>query len=138
LNAASPWSALAATLLTGRLLAGELQVPTAAQMASCSVDAVESTSNGYFRDLRVTCADVMEFLSQADVVSEEQWRHNFSHVGDGDRTGQLTLHDGSRVRWMVRPGGLAYLEFAEGRRIFLVRCCLKLPSNKARDRARGS
>jgi hypothetical protein len=118
--------AVAATLLAGRLIAGELQVPTAAQIASCSADPVANASNSYFWKLRVTCADFMEFLSQADVVTEEQWLHNYSHVGDGDRTGRLTLHGGSVVRWMVRPGGLAYLEFAEGRKIYLARCCKQI------------
>jgi hypothetical protein len=128
--------AVAATLLASRLIAGELQKPTAAQIASCSADPDANGPNSYFSKLRVTCADVKEFVSQADVVSEEQWFHNYSHVGDGDRTGHLTLRDGSVLRWMVRPGGLAYLESADGHKVFLARCCLKLPSNKPAERAR--
>lgn len=106
-------------------VAAEVQVPSAAQIAGCQADPVATASNGYFAKLRVTCPDFLEFLSQADVVSREQWLHNYSHVGDGDRTGRLTLHDGRELRWLVRPGGLAYLEAANGGRVYLVRCCLK-------------
>jgi hypothetical protein len=128
--------ALAATLLAGRLIAGALQVPTSTQIASCNVDPVANVSKSYFSGLSVTCADVTEFLSQAVVVSEEQWLHNYNHVGDGDRTGHLTLHDGSVLRWLVRPGGLAYLESAKGRKVYLVRCCSKQPPGKSLERTR--
>jgi hypothetical protein len=112
-------------LVSGRLVAGELQLPADAQIASCSADAVATSSGGYFANLRVTCADLRQFLSQAHVVSEWKWRHEYSHVGDGDRTGRLTLRDGTQLRWMIRPGGLAYLESAAGERVYLVRCCVK-------------
>ena len=129
--------AVAAVLLAGRLIAGEPQVPTAAQIANCSVDPVAKASNSYFSNISVTCADVTQFLSEAHVVSEWQWLHEYSHVAFGDRTGHLTLHDGTSLRWMIRPGGLAYLEFTDGRKVYLVSCCLKRPSNNALERARG-
>jgi hypothetical protein len=120
-----PLYAIAAALLSGRLIAGGLEVPAAAQVSSCSVEPVAKTSKSYFANLRVTCVDVMEFLSKARAVSEWRWFHEHSHVGDGDRTGHLTLHDGTSLRWMMRPGGLAYLESADGRKVYLVACCLK-------------
>jgi hypothetical protein len=129
--------AVAVIVLAGRLIAGELQVPSAAQIANCSVDPVAKTSNGAFSKLSVTCADVSEFLSKAHAVSEWQWLHEYSHVALGDRSGRLTLHDGTALRWMIRPGGLAYLEFADGRKVYLVSCCLKRPSNNALEQSRG-
>jgi hypothetical protein len=81
--------------------------------------------------LNVTCSDVTEFLGAADVVSEWQWLHGYGHVAFGDRTGRLILHDRTELRWMIRPGGLGYLEFADGRKVYLVRCCLKRSSNDA-------
>lgn len=119
--------ALAVILLPGQLIAGELQPPTAAQIASCSVDPVPKVPDSYFAKLKVTCADAREFLSKAHVVSERQWLHEYSHVAHGDRTGRLVLHDGTSLRWLIRPGGLAYLEFADGHKVYLVNCCLKLP-----------
>ena len=127
--------AVAVVLLAGRLVAGELQVPTAAQVANCSVDPVAKTSNGHFSNVRVTCADVREFLSKAHVVSEWKWLHEYSHVAFGDRMGHLTLHDGTSLRWMIRPGGLAYLESEDGRKLYLVSCCLKRPSNNALEQS---
>jgi hypothetical protein len=82
-----PLYAIAAALLSGRLIAGEPEMPTAAQISSCSVDPVAKKSTGYFANLRVTCVDVAEFLS----------------------------------------GGLAYLESEDGRKVYLVKCCLNLP-----------
>ena len=116
-------------LLVSGVAASEPDVPTAAQVASCSADPVARTSAGHYADVKVTCSDVTEFLGAADVVSEWQWLHSYSHVAFGDRTGGLTLHDRTELRWMIRPGGLGYLEFADGRKVYLVRCCPKRSSS---------
>ena len=63
-----------------------------------------------------------EFLAKGKVVSASQWRHVYSHVAFGDRTGRLTLRGRTVLRWLVRPGGLAYLEWPDGRKTYLVRC----------------
>jgi hypothetical protein len=126
-------SAISLVFLVKGVAAGEPLVPTAAQIANCSADPVARTSEGQFSNLNVTCSDVTEFLGAADVVSEWQWLHGYSHVAFGDRTGRLTLHDGTELHWMIRPGGLGYLEFADGRNVYLVRCCLKRSSNDATE-----
>lgn len=110
-------------LLGGSLLAAEPDVPSQAHIAGCDVDPVSGTPGGAFANLRVGCEDVVELLARARVVSEHQWRHEYSHVAFGDRTGHLTLRDGSVLRWLVRPGGLAVVEWPDGRRTYLVRCC---------------
>jgi hypothetical protein len=38
-----------------------------------------------------------------------------------DRTGSLTLKDGTAVRWMVKPGGLATLSTPDEKTIYLAR-----------------
>jgi len=53
------------------------------------------------------------------IVEEEHWRHGYSHVGGGDRTGHVILKDGKKVNWMVRPGGLAWLKFENGKKMYL-------------------
>ena len=110
-------------LLCGRLVAAEQEVPPATQVDRCEVNPAAGTSGGSFSSLRVSCDDVLEFLAHAKVVSESQWRHEYSHVAFGDRTGQLSLRDRTVLRWLVRPGGLAYLEWFDGRKTYLVRCC---------------
>jgi hypothetical protein len=110
--------------------AAEPQIPTDAQIARCSADPVPKTGDRYFANLRVTCDDVRQFLAQAHVVSEWEWQHQYSHVGSGDRTGLLILRDGTTLRWMVRPGGLAYLESSDGHKAYLVRCCLEALERK--------
>jgi len=57
-----------------------------------------------------------EFLEKGKVISASQWRHVYSHVPFGDRTGRLTLHGRTVLRRLVRPGGLAYLEWPDGRK----------------------
>jgi hypothetical protein len=120
-------------LLVSGVVASEPGVPTAEQIASCRTDPVARTSAGHFSNLSVTCSDVTEFLGAADVVSAWQWFHGFSHVAFGDRTGGLTLRDGTELRWMIRPGGLGYLEFVDGRKVYLARCCSKRSSNTAAE-----
>jgi hypothetical protein len=121
----------AVALLAGTVLAGEHKVPTAAQIGKCHADPVAKTLNGYFSSFKITCADVRAFLSKADVISEWQWLHNYSHVAFSDRTGHFILRDGTLILWMLRPGGLGYLEFVDGRKFYLASCCIKRPSNNA-------
>ncbi len=120
-------------LLVSGVAASEPGVPTVEQIASCRTDPVARTSAGHFSNLSVTCSDVNEFLEAAEVVSEWQWFHGYSHVASGDRTGGLTLRDGTELRWMIRPGGLGYLEFVDGRKVYLARCCSKRSSNAATE-----
>jgi hypothetical protein len=111
-----------------QLASAEPDVPPATQVDRCEVDPVARPSGGAFSSLRVSCDDVLEFLAKGKVVSASQWRHVYSHVAFGDRTGRLTLRDGTVLRWLVRPGGLAHLEWPDGRRTYLVRCCAERSS----------
>ena len=103
------------------------QVPRSADIKACSSNAPSSTSD-YWKSFTVSCQDFLRFLAVAKVISEAKWHHEYSHVGDGDRFGHLTLVDGTRLRWMVRPGGLAWLEDQQGKKTYLVVCCTKLTS----------
>jgi hypothetical protein len=76
---------------------------------------------GYFRDFRVERKDIEEVLRKWHRVSQDHWRHGYSHVALADRTGTITLKDGNTVRWMVRPGGLATLTFQDGKVLYLAR-----------------
>jgi hypothetical protein len=76
----------------------------------------------YWVRFRVDSADLSRRLATFVVVSEHEWRHAYAHVGGGDRTGWARLANGRELRWMVRPGGLMRLRYADGQRVYLVSC----------------
>ena len=98
-----------------------LNIPAANEIERVTPDTVAPGPIDHFKDFRIGRADVLEILRKYHRVAEEEWLHNYSHVAFGDRTGTLTLRDRSIVRYMVRPGGLATLSFADGRKLFLAR-----------------
>ena len=106
-------------------------MPLATQIDRCEVDPVATTSGGAFSSLRVSCDDVLEFLAKGKVVSASQWRYVYSHVAFGDRTARLTLRDRTVLQSLVRPGGLACLEWPDGHKTYLVRRCVEGPSGIA-------
>jgi len=75
----------------------------------------------YFKDFKVERKDIEEVLCKWHRISQEHWRHGYSHVAFGDRTGKIKLKDGTAIRWMVRPGGLAVLTFQDGTVLYLAK-----------------
>ncbi len=82
-------------------------------------DRIQSSPSDYFKDFKVTQKDFETILKDYFQVEEEHWKHGYSHVAFGDRTGHVILKDGRKIKWMVKPGGLAWLEFPGGKRMFL-------------------
>ena len=78
-------------------------------------------ARGHFKDFKVERNDIEEVLRTWYQVSQEHWRHGYSHVALEDRTGTIKLKDGTTIRWMVRPGGLAKLTFKDGTALYLAR-----------------
>jgi len=101
------------------------QLPEAAEVAECTSDPAHGLD--YWKDFVFTCEELRQALTHAKVVPEDKWRHEYSHVAGGDRYGHLLLADGTRVRWMVRPGGLGWLEWPNEQKLHLVLCCNKPP-----------
>jgi len=127
-SAAALLALVIALRLTPVQSAEELRLPGAAEVTGCS----ESSNHGldYWKGFVFGCQELLQALPQAKVVSEDKWRHEFSHVSGGDRYGHLLLSDGVRLQWMARPGGLAWLEWPNGQRLHLVMCCNKTPPSK--------
>jgi hypothetical protein len=73
----------------------------------------------HFKDFKIDKADLVKILRDYQVIPKQDWKHGYSHVGGGDRTGTIFLRDRTRIRYMVRPGGLASLTFLDGRKLFL-------------------
>lgn len=75
----------------------------------------------HFKDFKVERKELEEALRTWYQVPQEHWRHGYSHVAFEDRTGTIKLKDGTGIRWMVRPGGLAKLIFQDGTVLYLAR-----------------
>lgn len=84
--------------------------PKAGDIVEFTADPVPARTN----DFEVKRKDIEKVLRTWHQVSEEHWRHGYSHVAFRDRTGTIRLKDGTIIRWMVKPGGLAMLAFQDG------------------------
>jgi len=73
----------------------------------------------HFKDFKIDKGDFVKILRDYQVIPKQDWKHNYSHVGGEDRTGTIVLRDGTKIQYMVRPGGLATLTFLDGRKLFL-------------------
>ena len=84
-------------------------------------DPVPESMPDTFKDFKVTAKDFTAILRGYVEVDKQRWLHRYSHVAFGDRTGHVVLEGGEKIRWLVRPGGLAWLEFPGGEKMYLVR-----------------
>lgn len=84
--------------------------PKAGDIVEFTADPVSARTN----DFEVKRKDIEKVLRTWHQVSEEHWRHGYSHVAFRDRTGTIRLKDGTLIRWLVKPGGLAMLAFQDG------------------------
>ena len=124
-----PFALLALAFHAGSTQSAEgPRLPEAAEVADCTSDPAHGLD--YWKDFVFTCEELRRALPHAKVVPESEWRHEYSHVAGGDRYGHFFLADGIRVRWMARPGGLAWLEWPNGQRLHLVLCCSKSSRRK--------
>ena len=105
-------------LFTGSLLA-DPTLPASASLSAFAADPAPPGSSEYFKDFRVERADFGKILDTYFTVTREQWLHRYSPVAFGDRTGTATLKDGTALKWLVRPGGLAAVTFPDGSTIYL-------------------
>ena len=84
--------------------------PKAGDIVEFTAAPVSARTN----DFEVKRKDIEKVLRTWHQVSEEHWRHGYSHVAFRDRTGTIRFKDGTLIRWMVKPGGLAMLAFQDG------------------------
>ena len=108
-----------ALLVTVTTLGAENKVPSFEDVVEFAADPVKKVPSDYFKDFKIAKDDLRAVL-RYDIVSRERWLHDYSHVAFGDRTGTITLKGKTKVRWMVKPGGLAFLTFPDGGSIYLV------------------
>lgn len=70
-------------------------------------------------DFKITRKDIENILRTWHQISKSHWEHGYSHVANEDRTGTIKLKNGTTIRWMVRPGGLATVTFENGTKLYL-------------------
>jgi hypothetical protein len=73
----------------------------------------------YWAHLDTPIEDVRKSLSKFVVVDKDTWLHQYHHVSGGDQGGWIIFPDGERIKWILRPGGLAYIEYADGTIVYL-------------------
>lgn len=78
----------------------------------------------YFKSWNPSPKEVKKTFGKYYVVTEKEW-HNVSHVGGNDRTGWITLVDGTRIAWLLRPAGIGKLVYPDGGGVYLLACCDK-------------
>src|SRR5688572_22417172 len=75
----------------------------------------------YWSQLDTPIEEVRKSLSEFVAVDKDTWLHQYHHVSGGDQAGWIILPNGERIKWMLRPGGLAYVEYADGTQVYLAK-----------------
>jgi hypothetical protein len=104
--------------------------PRVKEVKKFVADPLPKYASSQFKNFIITRKIFETILKSYHEVTKENWEHGYSHVGLADRTGYIILDDGRRIKWMIRPGGLAWLEFSNGKRLYLAKEKTKLPLNK--------
>lgn len=121
-------SLISALALLGGMAAAQGAVPSIRDVVAFEVDQVQPGQSRGLSGFEVTRDDFERILTTYRVVPPESWTADYHHVAFSDRTGTLTLRDGTTVAWLVRPGGLARLRFRDGTQLHLARASGLLPA----------
>jgi hypothetical protein len=113
----SPWMAKSLSRIATAQKNDPLHVPAEKEIEQVTPDLVRRGT--YFKDFKIGKADLLKILRDYQVIPKQDWKHGYSHVAGGDRTGTIALQDGTKIEYLVRPGGLASLTFPDGRMLFL-------------------
>lgn len=90
-------------------------VPSFADVAEFHADDCRFSENSF----KTGRDDLQKILETYLVVSEEHWRNHYSHMTRLDRTGTITLKEGTVIHWLARAAGLAVLTFPDKTSIYL-------------------
>jgi len=115
----SPWMAKSLARIVTEQSKRPLRVPPQKEVEQVTADPVRR--DVHFKDSKADNAELLKILRDYHVIPKQDWKHGYSHVAGEDRTGTIRLRDGTKIEYMVRPGGLASLAFPDGRQLFLAR-----------------
>jgi hypothetical protein len=100
-------------------LRAEENRPSSSEINEFVADPIPAVQSVDFKDFKITQKDFENILTNYFEVQEGEWQHGYSHVAFGSRTGHVVLKYGQKINWMVKPGGLAWLEFPNGKKMYL-------------------
>ncbi len=66
-----------------------------------------------------TIKDLVDIIDNWTQVSEYEWTYSYSHVANNDSYGIMKLNNGKIIRFMIRPGSLAYFTFSNNEKIYM-------------------
>jgi len=115
----SPWMEKSLARIVTEQSKRPLRVPAEKEIEQFTADKVRL--DVHFKDFKVEKADLLKILRDYHMIPKQDWKNGYSHVAGEDRTGTIALQDGTKIQYMVRPGGLAALTFPDGRQLFLAR-----------------
>lgn len=106
--------------------ANPIQVPAAESIEVFHPDPVRDIDK-QFKDFVIGLPQLKTIFTEYKQITRCEWQHNYSHVLGGNHEGTLLLRDSpnvlsrgtARIRYLVTPGGIATLEFVDGRKIYL-------------------
>ena len=93
--------------------------PKSGDIAEFTADPLPDKT--HFKNFKVERKDLEDILSTWHLLPQDHWEHGYSHVAFGNRTGTIELKDGTTIRWMVKPGGLATLTFQTDTMLYLAK-----------------
>jgi hypothetical protein len=109
------------TLLAWILPAIAVGLPSPPRPQDLESFKCEVCSSSYVDDWHVNRVELEKILTFYNVVTKQCWERNYSHIALNDQIGSIILKDGTKIAWMVRPGGLATLTFPDGGVIYLAK-----------------
>lgn len=71
--------------------------------------------------IRFGWQDLRKILMQYQLVPEYIWKNEYNHTSGMDIEGYIRLKSRERIRWLVRPGGLACVVWENGTVIYLAK-----------------
>ena len=94
-------------------------LPEAKDIVEFKVNPISKLA--HFRDFKIERTDLENIITTYHQISEENWLGGYHHIAMNDVTGIIILKDGTEIKWMVRPGGLATLIYPDGRIVYLAK-----------------
>lgn len=81
-----------------------------------------------WKDPDTPIGEIRDALLTFHSIPRRKWETQYSHVAGMDQMGWTIFPDGSRAKWLLRPGGLAIVEPPAGGPIYLAKPAQTTPS----------
>ena len=103
-------------------------VPMDLSKAEIKPDEEQVERTEYWEKFSSDAEEIRLLLATYIVVRENVWSDAYSHVSGGDQVGWAIFKNGIKLKWILRPGGLAKLVYKDGGTIYMAACRSNNPS----------